>query len=160
MCASYFTCLHTFPFPSSCVFVSICFPLLPSLSPFTHNCPFFSSPSAKRKTLTLSERVGDESNKFLRSNIAHLLALVSDVLVSLNGGLKQLLAKAVNPKLSPRLKVVDLHREPTNSPNTCMYIATHCMCVWHTMNNHVHSAPQLERKKEKNREERKKNHTL
>ena len=28
------------------------------------------------------------------------------------------------------------------------------------MNNHVHSAPQLERKKEKNREERKKNHTL
>ena len=28
------------------------------------------------------------------------------------------------------------------------------------MNNHVHSAPQLETKKEKNREERKKNHTL
>ena len=28
------------------------------------------------------------------------------------------------------------------------------------MNNHVHSAPQLERKKEKNREERKKNDTL
>ena len=29
-----------------------------------------------------------------------------------------------------------------------------------TRRGHVHSAPQLERKKEKNREERKKNHTL
>ena len=35
----------------------------------------------------------------------------------------------------------------------CTYV---CTC----MNNHVHSAPQLERKKEKNREERKKNYTL
>ena len=34
------------------------------------------------------------------------------------------------------------------------------MYVYMYMNNHVHSAPQLERKKEKNREERKKNHTL
>ena len=34
------------------------------------------------------------------------------------------------------------------------------MCTYMYMNNHVHSAPQLERKKEKNREERKKNHTL
>ena len=35
-----------------------------------------------------------------------------------------------------------------------------CTCTLTCMNNHVHSAPQLERKKEKNREERKKNHTL
>ena len=37
-------------------------------------------------------------------------------------------------------------------------IGTFFICTH--MNNHVHSAPQLERKKEKNREERKKNHTL
>jgi len=38
-------------------------------------------------------------------------------------------------------------------------ISDSCMCMY-IMNNHVHSAPQLERKKETNREERKKNHTL
>ena len=47
--------------------------------------------------------------------------------------------------------------------HVCMYVCTYvhtCMYIYTCMNNHVHSAPQLERKKEKNREERKKNHTL
>ena len=61
-----------------------------------------SSPSDRGR---LSEQLGDEANKFLRSNIVHLLALITDALLSLNGGMKQLLAKAVNPNLSSRLKV-------------------------------------------------------
>ena len=46
---------------------------------------------------------------------------------------------------------------PIASKLVLLYVcSTYSIC----MNNHVHSAPQLERKKEKNREERKKNHTL
>lgn len=63
------------------------------------------SPAERGKSSNLSDHIGDESNKFLRSNIAHLLALVSDVLVALSGGMKQLLAKSVSPRLSPQLKV-------------------------------------------------------
>lgn len=91
-------------------------PQTPFLSPFlklychpcftmillSHRSPPHSSLSRRAR---LSEQLGDESNKLLRSNIAHLLALMSDVLVSLNGGMKQLIAKAANPTLSTRLKV-------------------------------------------------------
>ena len=52
-----------------------------------------------------SKSLGEDGNKYLRSNVAHLLALVSDVLVEMNGGLKQLLAKAANPVLSDRIRV-------------------------------------------------------
>ena len=52
-----------------------------------------------------SKSLGEEGNKFLRSNVAHLLALVSDVLVEMNGGLKRLLSKAVNPTPSDRIRV-------------------------------------------------------
>ena len=52
--------------------------------------------------------------------------------------------------LTVDIKQLCTHRSKRrNSYNVIMY-----------MNNHVHSAPQLERKKEKNREEGKKNHTL
>ncbi|CAI8037971.1 Putative neurobeachin homolog [Geodia barretti] len=57
-----------------------------------------------------SKSLGEDGNKYLRSNVAHLLALVSDVLVEMNGGLKQLLAKAANPVLSDRIRLTKSFR--------------------------------------------------
>ena len=49
--------------------------------------------------------VGDESNKFLRSNTVHLLALTVDSIIALNGGLKHLLAKSTRSGLAESPKV-------------------------------------------------------
>ena len=49
--------------------------------------------------------VGDDSNKFLRSNTVHLLALTVDSIIALNGGLKHLLAKSTRSGLAESPKV-------------------------------------------------------
>ena len=46
--------------------------------------------SGGKSRTTLSDHVGDEQNKFLRSNIAQLLALTVDCIIDFNGGLKLL----------------------------------------------------------------------
>ena len=49
---------------------------------------------------SLSDHIGEESQKYLRSNVAHLLALTIDSIIGLNGGLKQLLALSTSPRLT------------------------------------------------------------
>lgn len=49
---------------------------------------------------SLSDHIGDESQKFMRSNVAHFLVLTVDSIIGLNGGLKQLLAFSTNLKLA------------------------------------------------------------
>lgn len=77
-------------------------------SPFNlrliHDLPLshFSCSDPKR---SLSDFIGEESQKFLRSNIAHLLALTVDSIIGLNGGLKQLLALSTNLKLSSKVQL-------------------------------------------------------
>ena len=69
-----------------------------SHSNFSYNNIIYSD--TKR---SLSDYIGEESQKFLRSNSAHLLALTVDSIIGLNGGLKQLLALSTNLKLSSKV---------------------------------------------------------
>lgn len=68
------------------------------------SCFLLCSGAAEKGKSSLSEHVGDDKNRFLRLNIAHLLVLTTDNIVRMNGGLKHLLAKSTNPELA-ELKV-------------------------------------------------------
>ena len=64
----------------------------------SHILPTYSVYSDTKRSLT--DYIGDESQRFLRSNVAQLLVLTIDNVIGLNGGLKQLLALSTNLKLS------------------------------------------------------------
>ena len=49
---------------------------------------------------SLSDYIGDENQKCMRSNVPLLLTLTIDSIIGLNGGLKQLLAHSTNLKLA------------------------------------------------------------
>jgi len=67
---------------------------------------YILSSGDKPKRSVLSEFVGGEHNKFLRSNIAQLLALTADCVIELNGGLKLLYNLACQ---SSKVRVLDIH---------------------------------------------------
>ena len=69
------------------------------------SCSLCSFPLQTRRG-SLEKFVGDESNKFLRSNTVHLLALTVDCIIALNGGLKHLLAKSTRSGLAESPKVL------------------------------------------------------
>jgi len=64
------------------------------------------SSSAQKSRKSLESFVGDESNKFLRSNVVHLVALTADSIIGLRGGLKHLLAKSTSPGDEESPKVI------------------------------------------------------
>jgi len=77
----------------------------------------------------LESFVGDESNKFLRSNVVHLLALTADSIIGLRGGLKHLLAKSTSPgdEESPKvIKLFNCKGLDSDEFNGCIW---HCIIV-------------------------------